>query len=172
MDKSYIKCLSHIQPRAPYDFYHPYDFLPVRPSDASLEFDVGAVLVVTSGYGPRTVWHGCTLMVWSNDSQDFTGTRAMPVRTSFGPRKGIFNVFISYGTRMVPVRDPQGRRTTPLRTRKELIQPELTKSYLAVRGPLRTPHGLFTGCLGYQNPYGARKLILHVLKLYGPRTGR
>ena len=22
-------CLSHIQPRAPYDFYHPYDFLPV-----------------------------------------------------------------------------------------------------------------------------------------------
>ena len=26
--------LSHIQPRAPYDFYHPYDFLPVRPSEA------------------------------------------------------------------------------------------------------------------------------------------
>ena len=23
-------CLSHIQPRAPYDFYHPYDFLPVK----------------------------------------------------------------------------------------------------------------------------------------------
>ena len=21
-----------IQPRAPYDFYHPHDFLPVRPS--------------------------------------------------------------------------------------------------------------------------------------------
>ena len=29
-----ILCLSHIQPRAPYDFYHPYDFLPVRPSEA------------------------------------------------------------------------------------------------------------------------------------------
>ena len=27
-------CLSHIQPRPPYDFYHPYDFLPVRPSEA------------------------------------------------------------------------------------------------------------------------------------------
>ena len=27
-------CLSHIQPRAPYDFYHPSDFLPVRPSEA------------------------------------------------------------------------------------------------------------------------------------------
>ena len=27
-------CLRHIQPRAPYDFYHPFDFLPVRPSEA------------------------------------------------------------------------------------------------------------------------------------------
>ena len=27
-------CLSHIQPRAPYEFYHPYDFLTVRPSEA------------------------------------------------------------------------------------------------------------------------------------------
>ena len=39
-------------------------------------------------------------------------------------------------------------------------------------GPVRFPHGLFTGCLKSQNPYGARKLIMHVLKLYGPRTGR
>ena len=34
---------------------------------------VGAVLTVTLGYGPRTAWHGCTLTVWSNDSQDSTG---------------------------------------------------------------------------------------------------
>ena len=27
-------CLSHIQPRALYDFYHLYDFLSVRPSEA------------------------------------------------------------------------------------------------------------------------------------------
>ena len=27
-------CLSHIQPRAPYDVLHPYDILPVRPSEA------------------------------------------------------------------------------------------------------------------------------------------
>ena len=29
-------CLSHIQPRAPYDFYHPYDFLPARLSEAAV----------------------------------------------------------------------------------------------------------------------------------------
>ena len=29
-----VLCFSHIQPRTPYDFYHPYDFLPVRPSEA------------------------------------------------------------------------------------------------------------------------------------------
>ena len=39
-------------------------------------------------------------------------------------------------------------------------------------GPVRSPHGLFTGCLWSLNPYGARKLKMHVLKLYGPRTGR
>ena len=32
------------------------------------KFYAGAVLVVTSGYGPPTVWHGCPLMVWSNNS--------------------------------------------------------------------------------------------------------
>ena len=30
----------------------------------------------------------------------------------------------------------------------------------------------FTGCLKSLNPYSARKLIMHALKLYGPRTGR
>ena len=34
--------------------------------------------------------------------------------------------------------------------------------------PARVPYG----CLQSQNPYGARKLIMHALKLYGPRTGR
>ena len=89
--------------------------------------------------------------------------------------------FISYGTRTEPMRDPQGRRTTPLRARKGIDSlQELTKiphrrriwPYGVCTGPLRSPHGLFTGCLGYQNPYGARKLIMHAWKLYGPRTVR
>ena len=97
------------------------------------------------------------------------------------PRKSSM-FFISYGTRTGPVRDPQGCRTAALRTRnlKELTQPELAKlphgrriwPYGARTGPLRAPQGLFTGCLQSLNPYGARKLIMHALKLYGPRTGR
>ena len=34
LDVTEALCLSHIQPRAPYDFYNPYDLLPVRLSDA------------------------------------------------------------------------------------------------------------------------------------------
>ena len=80
---------------------------------------------------------------------------------------------ISYGTRTGPVRDPQGCRTAALRTRKEIDTTRIGKiparaSYVAVRAP----HGLFTGCLQSLNPYGARKLIMHALKLYGSRTGR
>ena len=102
---------------------------------------------------------------------------AVPVCASYGPRKGIFNVF------PIP-RDPCGTRKGAVRHLyghvRELIQPELTKiphgcriwPYGAHTGPLLSPHGLFMGYLGYQNPYGALKLILHALKIYGPRTGR
>ena len=74
---------------------------------------------------------------------------------------------------MGPVRDPQGCRTAALRTRKGIDTTRISKtparaSYLAVRAP----QGLFTGCLQSLNPYGAHKLIMHALKLYGPRTGR
>ena len=56
-------------------FEHPYDFLPVRPSEALVwilrrYFSCGH----KSGYGSRTAWHGCTLMVWSTYSQDSTWT--------------------------------------------------------------------------------------------------
>ena len=74
---------------------------------------------------------------------------------------------------MGPVRDPQECRTTALRTRTGIDTTRIGKtparaSYLAVRAP----QGLFTGCLQSINPYGARKLIMHALKLYRPRTGR
>ena len=99
-------------------------------------------------------------------------------RTGHARESSMF--FISYGTRMGPVRDPQGCRTAPLRTRKGIDTTRIGKnpswtSYLAVpahAGPLRSPHGLFTGCLRLLNPYGPRKLIMHALKLYAPRTGR
>ena len=78
--------------------------------------------------------------------------RAMPVRESCGPRTGIFNVFHilrdPYGARAWPTRVPYGHA-------RELTQPELAKfphgrrilPHGARTGPLRSPHGLFTGCL-------------------------
>ena len=78
--------------------------------------------------------HDCARMVWSNNSQDSTGSPC-DARAGIAPAPyGIFNIF-------------------------HIL-------------PLRSPHGLFTGCLQSLNPYGARKLIMHALKLYGLRTGR
>ena len=133
------------QTTSPYDFHHPYDFLPVRLSEASVGIlRIGAVPVVTSGYGPRTAWHGCILMVWLNNSQDSMGTRC-DVHTGIvrGPH-GNLQCF-SYPTG--PVRDPQGYRTAHLRTRKGIDTTIIGKnparaSYLAVRGP----YGPLTGC--------------------------
>ena len=112
-------------------------------------------------------------MVWLNNSHDSTGTpcghRAGPVRES-----SMF--FISYGTRTGPV----GAVRRHYGHARDLTQPELAKiphgrrilPYGSRTSPVRFPHGLFTGCLKYLNPYGARKLIMHALKLYGRRTGR
>ena len=69
---------------------------------------------------------------------------------------------------------PQGCRTAPLWTRKGIDTTRIGKkpsraSYFAVRGP----YGSRTGCSQSLNPYGARKLIMHALKLYGPvREGK
>ena len=99
---------------------------------------------------------------------------AMPVRAPYRHlQSGISNVFHI-------IRAPYRARVGPLRTRKEIDTTRICKnperaSYVAVRdpyGPLRYPHGLFMGCLRPLNPYGARKLIMHALKLYGTRTGR
>ena len=100
--------------------------------------------------------------------------REMPVRASYGPRTGIFKVFHilwdSYGARAWPARVPYGPLTDTQENRhNQSWQNPARASYLVV---LRGPYGPHTGCLLYLNPYGARKLIMHVLKLYGPRTGR
>ena len=86
------------------------------------------------------------------------GPRAVPVRES-----QMF--FTPYGIRTGPVRNPQGCRAAPLRARKGIDTTIICKnptraSYVAVRAP----HGLFTGCLSFLNPYGARKLLMHALK--------
>ena len=170
-------CLSHIQPWAPYIFA-PYYFLPVKPSEAPvgilrwycsrghirLRAPYGLTRLYTCGFGRiiRRTPHG---------------PRAMPVRASCGPRMKLSNVFISYETRTRPVRDPQGCRTASLQTRKGIDITQISKIPHGRRmwpfgtGPLRPPHGLFTGCIRSLNPYRARKLMPQSHHIPGPRTG-
>ena len=89
-----------------------------------------------------------------------------------------FDRIIRYRTRTGPVRDLQGCCTALLRTRKGFYASRIFANrccicpYGALMSPSRSPHGLFTGCLRSLNPHGARELIMHALKLYGPRTER
>ena len=99
----------------PIRFYHPYDFLPVRPSEAPVGILRRCFPVVTSGYGSRTAWHACIHMVWLNNSQDSMGTPCDARTASYGPRTGIFNVFHILrdlcGARAWPARVPYGALT-------------------------------------------------------------
>ena len=143
---------------------------PLHPTTDPVRF-----LAPVRFFGRKAEWH-CTFMVWSNNSQDSTWTpcdaRSGVVRAPHGN----FQCF-SYPTG--PVRDPcgihNGAARHPYGHVKELTQPELTRIPQGVvcgrTGPLRYPEGLFTGCLRSVNPCGALKLIMHALKLYGPRTG-
>ena len=87
----------------------------------------------------------------------------MPVRRPIRENLMFFN---SYGTRTGPVRDPQGCRTTPLRTRTGIDTTGICKKK-SVRAPyliVRAPYGPRMGCSGavYElhpgnSPYGARQ---------------
>ena len=89
-------------------------------------------------------------------------------------------IFISYGTHTVPMQDLQGCRTQPYRHGRESTQEDFAKvphrrciwPYRGRKSPSRSPHGLFTGWLRSLKLYGACKLIMHALKLYGSRTER
>ena len=89
--------------------------------------------------------------------------------------------FISYtGLLRGPCGTHKGAARHPYGHERELTQPVFAKiphgrrmwPHGARMDPSRFSHGLFTGCLRSLNPYGARRLIMHALKLYGPRTGR
>ena len=111
-------------------------------------------------------------MVWLNNSQDSRGTPCDARTGIVRAPHGNFQCF-SYPTG--PVRGPcvtrKGVVRRPYGHTRELAQPALAKiphgrriwPYGARTHPLRSPHGLFTGCLRYLNSYGARKLIMHAL---------
>ena len=118
----------------PYDFYHPYDFLPVKPSEAA-----EGIL-----YGTRTAWHGCILMVCMNNSQNSTGTPC-------GARAGIVRApqgnlqCFSYPTGLVrgPCVTHKGAVRRPYGHARKLAQPELAK---IPHGRRIWPYGPRTGC--------------------------
>ena len=133
--------------------------------------------MVTLGYGP--VRFDTTVHLWFGRLILRTPSvpRAGPVPASYGPRTEIINVFHilrdPYGARAGPARVPYGSLAdTQGNWHNQNWQNSRTGVVFGRTGPLRAPQGLFTGCLQYLNPYGARNLIMHALKLYGPRTGR
>ena len=133
--------------------------------------------MVTLGYGP--VRFDTTVHLWFGRLILRTPSvpRAGPVQASYGPRTEIINVFHilrdPYGARAGPTRVPYGSLAdTQGNWHNQNWQNSRTGVVFGRTGPVRAPQGLFTGCLQYLNPYGARKLIMHALKLYGPRTGR
>ena len=156
-------------------FLSPVRFL-ARKAEWHARRDFTSVLFSCSNHATGPVRLDTAVHLWFGRM-----IRRTPRVYRAGPARESSMFFISCGTRTRPVRDPQGRRTTPPYGHvREFLQPELTKiphgrriwPYGPLTVPLRSPHGLFTGCLGYQNRYGARKLIMLALKLYGPRTGR
>ena len=129
--------------------------------------------MVTLGYGP--VRFDTTVHLWFG---------RLILRTPSVPRTGIVRAphgnhqCFSYRTgpvraRAGPARQPYGSLAdTQGNWHYQNWQNSRTGVVFGRTGPVRAPQGLFTGCLQYLNPYGARKLIMHALKLYGPRTGR
>ena len=130
-------CLSHIQPQAPCEFYHPYDFLPVRPSEAP----VG--ILRRAPYG-LTRLHTYGLV-------EFAGLHGYPVRCPYGHRTGpareSSKIFISYGARAWPARVPYGALTdTQGNWHNHNWQKSRTGVVFGRTGPVRAPHGHRTGC--------------------------
>ena len=115
-------------------------------------------------------WHNQN---WQNSRTGVVFGRTMPVRAPHGNHQ-----CFSYPTgpvrgRAGPARVPYGSLAdTQGNWHNQNWQNSRTGVVFGRTGPLRAPQGLFTGCLQYLNLYGARKLIMHALKLYGPHTGR
>ena len=132
-------CLSHIQPLR---FFSPVRFL-ARKAEWRARRNFTSVLFSWSHQATGPVRLDTAVYVWFGWIIRRTPRvpRAMPVRASCGPARE--SSFFSYPTG--PVRDPQGCRTTPLRTRKGIDKTRIGKnparvSYLAVRAV----HELFT----------------------------
>ena len=121
--------------------------------------------------------YGLTWLYTYGSIESFTGLHMDPVpcphRRRKGPARESAMFFISYGTRTGPARLPKGTLTDTWGNWHILILQKSDTGVICGRtGLLRSPHGLFMGCFRPLYPYGSRKLIMHAIELYGPRTGR
>ena len=103
--------------------------------------------------------------------------RAVPVRASYGPRTGMFNIFHiprdPYGARVGPARVPYGALTdTQGNWHNQNWQKNPHGRRILPYGPRTVPARAVHGLFKISKPVRARKLIMHALKLYRPRTGR
>ena len=138
-----LLCLSDNQPRAPYDFYHPYDFFPVRPSEAH----IGILHRCCSrGHIRLRAPYGLTCLYTYGLVNWFAGLHGFPMRCPYGHCMGLprESSISSYPTG--PVRGPCGTSKGAVRHSYgcwELIQPEFTKIPHGRRiwryGPLTVP---------------------------------
>ena len=102
------------------------------------------------------------------------------MRCPYGHRTGPARKSSIFSYPTGPIRGPcgtcKGAARQPYGHVRELTQPELAKlphgrriwPYGVRTGPAGAVHGLFA----ISKPVRARKLIMHALELYGPRTGR
>ena len=112
---------------------------------------VGAVFMVSSGYGSRAARHGCIPMVWLNNSPDSTDTLCDARSGIMLAPHGNLQCF-SYPTG--PIRVPCGTNKGAVRRFyghvMELTQPKLAKPRTGVvfcrTGPVLAPYGLRMGC--------------------------
>ena len=104
----------------------------------------------------------CLSHIQPRAQSDFLITRTISLKTAWNARRNLTSVLFSWSHQATgPVRRPYGH----VRDNQNRQKPHTGVAR-------RAPYGPRTGCSWYLNPCGARKLIMHALKLYGPRTGR
>ena len=148
----------------PYDFYHPYDFLPVRPSEVPI-----GILCRCCSRGHirlRAPYHLIWLYTYGL-VEWLAGLHGYPVRCPYrlctGSTRESSVFFIPYRTRTGPGRTCKGAVPHPYGHVKELLQPKLTK---IPHGPHIWPHGALRA--RYGPPIAVHRLFRISKPVRGP----
>ena len=151
----------------PARFLSPARFL-ARKAKWSAHRNFRSVLFLWSHQATGPVWLDTAVHGWIIRRTPWLSC-AMPVQHHTGLTQESSMFFISYETCAGPSRVPHN---TLADTSGNWHNQNWQKSHTGVVFGRTGPHRPITGCLRSQNPYGARKLIMHALKLYGPHKER